>query len=382
MDLYTTSFTYPRPTPQTSLRSSSPLPTSHSLPSVLPPPSLPNVTAPGPSLKHVNVDKTPTTASQVEKDWEAVQKMCLEITTREGCLVTVTREDSGLESSSTVNPADGEAQIPAGSTTWNFHLSGGYQSVMAARGAILREAPRDNRTAIKVPRTDILESPLATISPLKPDVRRRLDEIAADSRAHIAVLNMEIPGVGAGGVVLATAGSQGPYTAVTQPPSAPAPGHKGTSSTSSKGSNPATDNADSTAESVPSTTAATSTAATTTTAPVTFGLETERMCELVITGSIESVEIAKVRLLVMLDELVSTLCRMIFAVTHSCLRAGFIRKSATSITNFMPSSLLASDVSSNRYKRKRLLISTSPLPWLASLTHHNLVRSKTWVNAP
>jgi hypothetical protein len=34
------------------------------------------------------------------------------------------------------------------------------------------------------------------------------------------------------------------------------------------------------------------------------GLETERVCELVITGQGDSVEIARVRLLVMLDELV------------------------------------------------------------------------------
>ena len=35
------------------------------------------------------------------------------------------------------------------------------------------------------------------------------------------------------------------------------------------------------------------------------GLETERVCELVITGQGDSVELARVRLLVMLDELVS-----------------------------------------------------------------------------
>ena len=35
------------------------------------------------------------------------------------------------------------------------------------------------------------------------------------------------------------------------------------------------------------------------------GLETERICELVITGHGDSVELARVRLLVMLDELVS-----------------------------------------------------------------------------
>jgi hypothetical protein len=37
------------------------------------------------------------------------------------------------------------------------------------------------------------------------------------------------------------------------------------------------------------------------------GLETERVCELVITGLGDSVELARVRLLVMLDELVSFL---------------------------------------------------------------------------
>jgi hypothetical protein len=36
-----------------------------------------------------------------------------------------------------------------------------------------------------------------------------------------------------------------------------------------------------------------------------FGLETERMCEIVIEGEAGSVEDAKVRVLVMLDELVS-----------------------------------------------------------------------------
>jgi hypothetical protein len=38
--------------------------------------------------------------------------------------------------------------------------------------------------------------------------------------------------------------------------------------------------------------------------PVMYGLETERMCEIVITGQLESVELAKVRILVLLDELV------------------------------------------------------------------------------
>jgi len=40
-------------------------------------------------------------------------------------------------------------------------------------------------------------------------------------------------------------------------------------------------------------------------ATVTFELETERLCEIVISGSLESLEVAKMRMLVMLDELVS-----------------------------------------------------------------------------
>jgi hypothetical protein len=38
-----------------------------------------------------------------------------------GCLVTFTKADPGKG--------------------WNFHLSGGYQQVMAARGMIIREVP-------------------------------------------------------------------------------------------------------------------------------------------------------------------------------------------------------------------------------------------------
>lgn len=167
---------------------------------------------------------------------------------------------------------------------------------MAARGAILREVPRDNRSVIKVPRTDILESPLATISPLKPDVRRRLDDIAADSRAHISVVNVELPGnSGVGGAVLATADGQGADLSRTQSGD---PGLNGAGS----GHGPEPTGEDKNGVSGHSTGSGNGS-----TGPATSGLETERMCELVITGSTESVEIAKVRLLVMLDELVSPL---------------------------------------------------------------------------
>ncbi|WRT70668.1 uncharacterized protein IL334_007666 [Kwoniella shivajii] len=322
MDLYTTSFTYHRPSPRSIRPSSSPLPSSLALPGsgVIPTIPLPNVTSattpPGKSSS-----TTLTTAGQVERDWAAVQKMCLDITTREGCLVTVTKESIGVDLATSSNGSiDGtsntnvningigsgnpDSPIPS-TTTWNFHLSGGYQSVMAARGAILRETPKDNRTILKVARTEILESPLATISPLKADVKRRLDEIALDSKAHIAVLNVEIPGAGVGGTILATADGQN----ATQSTQTEGETIISTKTNSQREGSAGPENTNGTVSTetsaAPSNPLSSDPLATIPppNAPVTYGLETERMCELVITGPLESVEVAKVRLLVMLDEL-------------------------------------------------------------------------------
>jgi hypothetical protein len=111
---------------------------------------------------------------------------------------------------------------------------------------VLRYAFLQNRAVIKVARSDILDSPSSKPS-LKPEVRRRLDDIASQTFAHIAVVNST--------VALSTR-------------SLP----DGVSSTAGWS-----------------------------------GLETERVCELVVTGHGDSVELARVRLLVMLDELVYSL---------------------------------------------------------------------------
>lgn len=105
----------------------------------------------------------------------------------------------------------------------------------------LSECPVQVRAAIKVSRHEILDSP--TSSPaLKPDVRRRLDDIAGQTLAHIAVVN-----------------ASGTLNAVPVP-----------------------DGINSQAWS---------------------GLEPERMCELVVSGTREAVAVARLRLLIMLDEL-------------------------------------------------------------------------------
>ena len=104
--------------------------------------------------------------------------------------------------------------------------------------------PRQHRTAIKVSRSEILDSPFLKPT-LKPEVRRRLDDIASETLAHIAVVNS-------------------PLSAVNRTPPDGISINSGWS-----------------------------------------GLETERVCELVITGTEDAVDLARVRLLVMLDELVS-----------------------------------------------------------------------------
>ncbi|KAG1757908.1 cytoplasmic protein [Suillus lakei] len=100
---------------------------------------------------------------------------------------------------------------------------------------------RHHRTAIKVARADILDAPSSKPT-LKPDVRRKLDDIAGATLAHIAVVNSPL-----------TLSSRTPPDGVNS---------AGWS-----------------------------------------GLETERVCELVITGQGDATELARVRLLVMLDEL-------------------------------------------------------------------------------
>ncbi|GAA5856623.1 hypothetical protein JCM8547_005897 [Rhodosporidiobolus lusitaniae] len=124
--------------------------------------------------------------------------------------------------------AQGQQQAAPGQEkpVYNIQLSGGYQQVMAARGNILRESPFKRKSVVKVPRSEVLDSH----ENVKVEMRRKLDEIASLTKAHLAIVGQA-------------------------------------------------------------------------TATIGFGLETERNVEIVITGPYESVEQARVRLLVLLDEL-------------------------------------------------------------------------------
>lgn len=161
-------------------------------------------------------------AATAGTDSDAIQKLVMMAMALHGCHISFFLSDNGR--------------------AWNFHVTGAYQQVMMTRGLILKECPIQHRATIKVTRSEILDSPVSKPS-IKPEVRLRLDEIASQTLAHIAVVNS-------------------PLSLSTRTPP------DGVSSSAGWS-----------------------------------GLETERVCELVITGHGDSVNLARVRLLVMLDEL-------------------------------------------------------------------------------
>ncbi|KIK97654.1 hypothetical protein PAXRUDRAFT_824705 [Paxillus rubicundulus Ve08.2h10] len=217
MDIYSISFTHPRRSRHLHSPSSSldahdlrlPYPNTHhqqnteNFPSTLPLPT-----------------SRPPAANQV--DTETVDKLAIVAMSIHNVHISYLLADAGR--------------------SWNFYISGAYQQVMQARGMLLKDSPVQHRTAIKVPRSDILDSPSSKPT-LKPEVRRKLDEIASLTYAHIAVVNSPL-----------ALSSRTPPDGISS--------NAGWS-----------------------------------------GLEAERVCELVITGQGDATELARVRLLVMLDEL-------------------------------------------------------------------------------
>jgi len=217
MDVYTTSFTYPRRSRQLHSPSSSlDFQTDGHKPSsslIDPYPAQQQLQHPNPKVSDVSV-----TAA----DADAIQKLAMMAMSLHGCHVSYYMVDQGRG--------------------WNFHITGAYQQVMITRGLILKECPIQHRSAIKVTRSEILDSPFSKPT-LKPEVRRRLDDIASQTLAHIAVVNSPL-----------ALSNRTPPDGIS----------------SSAGWS---------------------------------GLETERVCELVVTGTEDAVDLARVRLLVMLDEL-------------------------------------------------------------------------------
>ncbi|KAH9947646.1 cytoplasmic protein [Amylocystis lapponica] len=215
MEIYTTSFTYPRRSRLTHSPASS---LDFSAPSE----QLRRAESYSHLQQYANNNLSDSQGTASPSDYDAIQKLAMMAMGLHGVHVSFASADQGR--------------------AWNFQISGAYQQVMLARGMIMKECPVQNRATIKVARSEILDTPSSKPS-LKPEVRRRLDDIASQTFAHIAVVNS-------------------PLSLSTR--SLP----DGISSNAGW-----------------------------------TGLESERVCELVITGQGDSVDLARVRLMVMLDEL-------------------------------------------------------------------------------
>jgi len=181
---------------------------------------------------------------------EAMQKLCMEAMSHFQCMVTC----SPVEVISTHNQGH---TTPTSKLhpSYNFILSGGYPQVMGARGYILRSSPFKRKSIVKVPRNEVLvgsgnnNNSQNQEERVRPEMKKKLDEIASLTRAHLAIVGQVSSHIG-------------------------------------------------------------------------FGLEIERSVEIVITGTYESVEQARVRLLVLLDELVSSL----FFLCYFCTWAFWSRR--------------------------------------------------------
>ncbi|GAA6006103.1 hypothetical protein JCM11491_002032 [Sporobolomyces phaffii] len=159
---------------------------------------------------------------------DVMQRLCVDTMAAHQCIVSFSQVDPPSSSPNLSTLPEGGAAPSEKPTSkmYNFHLSGGYQQVMSARGSILRENPFKRKSVVKVPRSEVLDGK----ENVKVEMRRKLDEIASLTKAHLAIVGQANGTIG-------------------------------------------------------------------------FGLETERNVEIVITGPYESVEQARVRLLVLLDEL-------------------------------------------------------------------------------
>ena len=114
MDVYTTSFTYPR----RSRHIHSPASSLDFQPSDLKSSSLLD---PYPAQQHLQHANPKLSDVSVTADAEAIQKLAMMAMSLHGCHVSYYMVDQGR--------------------AWNFHITGAYQQVMITRGMILKECP-------------------------------------------------------------------------------------------------------------------------------------------------------------------------------------------------------------------------------------------------
>ncbi|CAO1638004.1 unnamed protein product [Parajaminaea phylloscopi] len=152
-------------------------------------------------------------------------------------------------------PAHDSSLLSAGATRgriplYNFHLTGQFQQVMEARSRILREHPFRSRVSLKIPRADLLEQSEAPAAASTPSANTN----AAPSKGGAEPLKPQVRA------------KLDEIAHLTNT-------HIAISGKEARGTD------------------------------LGYGLETERSVNLVISGKLEGVEFARIKVLVMLDEL-------------------------------------------------------------------------------
>lgn len=122
---------------------------------------------------------------------ETISRTCVDLMSQHPCLITCHQPNS-IKS---ITPS-----------AYTFHLSGAQSQVMMARGRLLRENPFEVRKVVRMSRTDILEGGTT----VRPQMKRKLDEIASVTRAHLSIVGSD-GGIGEVDVVI-----RGEYEAVEQ----------------------------------------------------------------------------------------------------------------------------------------------------------------------
>lgn len=205
MDTFTTTFSlpYPSPAPHTSSLAVPGEPRSNRAAGQYDPNTSYDDTATLPSLttssstrslgslrEHEHEHEGENDEGDKDKEGQVVQQLCRDIAAREGCIMTaIANQDDafGFADSPKHSQRNIVSAAPATTTTWSFCIAGTQAAVLAAKGAVLREMPRDQSTTILAKRADILVSPYRYNSTLKPAVKARLDTIASTTNATICI---------------------------------------------------------------------------------------------------------------------------------------------------------------------------------------------------
>lgn len=150
--------------------------------------TIPSLTTSSSTRSLGSLDGIAETAAEKE---EAVITVCKDVAVREGCVITASKVE--IQHVESHNPASGEVTASKQGDKWMVNISGPQTSVLAAKSAILCELADDKTATLKAKRFDLLDSPFRYSSPVRPHIKARLDSIADTTHTVITIPNDRSP---------------------------------------------------------------------------------------------------------------------------------------------------------------------------------------------